>query len=378
MFYDKMEELLGAKTTRKYKRQLQAAEEYERQGKIFFQGSKYSLKDYFSAMLADIFDDELGLSLGVQSRGNDENICPTIFATPMNSSNPVSKAQKMEDAIKKINESFREAEGIRPSKCQISDLFVEGLPPLREMYNSDDCKYIGQSIACIRNSATVKLAKFSVLRSVNTFTECSYDSLMLLPETRCCPSDMLWVDRPVQRWVLRILEEMTIAARLFGQTQFSGRYFMSALCADTWVAEIDRVPVCAVDMLHSVDELTNSQHIGAFYDRLTHLQSQYKRKHIFGILTCYDAWRIVWLPDSDWIATAKSIATESNSADAAIRVVTPLQPRREKKHFISDYITTEARELHGTDILAYDDKSLPRILVSLFRKLYSVHLRRLD
>jgi hypothetical protein len=86
----------------------------------------------------------------------------------------------------------------------------------------------------------------------------------------------------------------------------------------------------------------------------------------------------VWLPDSDWIATAKSIATESNSADAAIRVVTPLQPRREKKHFISDYITTEARELHGTDILAYDDKSLPRILVSLFRKLYSVHLRRLD
>jgi hypothetical protein len=144
------------------------------------------------------------------------------------------------------------------------------------------------------------------------------------------------------------IEDIILAAQLNSSMAMTQKYFIS-VAADMWtVHKKDGGPLCVVEIVRSRTDMQKPYQMRGIFRRMKALRNHFRMKGMFGIITCYEWWQIVWLPESDVIATSKEeVAQEaSNSTEA-----------------------TEDNRVYGTELLSYSDKMLPRMLVSLFRKL---------
>jgi hypothetical protein len=89
--------------------------------------------------------------------------------------------------------------------------------------------------------------------------------------------------------------------------------------------------------------------LGQIFDYMCLLRAQYGLRYVFGILSNYVEWRIVWLPDTQVAADATELPFE------------PATP--------ADVDSPTLRVLHGTRIFSCDNPTLVQHLVSMLHKM---------
>ena len=122
--------------------------------------------------------------------------------------------------------------------------------------------------------------------------------------------------------------------------------------------------------------LSNPNVIGQMYDYLSQLMHYTGRCHVFGILTDYNEWRIVWLTETNDAAMSATINTNGDAGQQ--RVQGPLTfllldvPDWDREVTTSFGEETECqleRHVYGTSIISWNDPLLPRYLISVVRKM---------
>jgi hypothetical protein len=128
----------------------------------------------------------------------------------------------------------------------------------------------------------------------------------------------------------------------------------SALCAAT-VAAVASASSCSASTSSpppssvAVGGLEKATLLGQIFDYMCLLRAQYGLRFVFGILSNYSEWRIVWLPDTQC------------AAEATCLPFSPAAP--------ADPDLPTRRELHGTRVFSCSDPSLIQQLVSMLHKM---------
>ena len=126
--------------------------------------------------------------------------------------------------------------------------------------------------------------------------------------------------------------------------------------------------------------LSKERILGQVFDYLVHLKNYTGRKDVFGILTTYHQWRVIWLPESDEAARSTT-TTAVNHIQGPIAQLpsdppnwsNPDQPNQLPSIpplQLQKGVQPE-RHLHGTSIIEWNDPDLPHILLSAIQKMRS-------
>jgi hypothetical protein len=132
-------------------------------------------------------------------------------------------------------------------------------------------------------------------------------------------------------------------------------------------------PACVIEVVEpSRAGLDDMFVLGKMYDCLDRLRITYNRQDVFGIMTDYSSWRIVWLCETNDAACARVLqfegffATTESDIEDATSVITHSEIDRgctEQTAIVS------VRHMEGTPVISYNSKELPLLLLSLVRKL---------
>ena len=89
---------------------------------------------------------------------------------------------------------------------------------------------------------------------------------------------------------------------------------------DLWVVCSFGVPIGIVEVKKPFGSpLSNPNVIGQMYDYLSQLMHYTGRCHVFGILTDYNEWRIVWLPETNDAAMSATINTNDDAGQQPVQ-----------------------------------------------------------
>ena len=127
--------------------------------------------------------------------------------------------------------------------------------------------------------------------------------------------------------------------------------------------------------------LSKEKVLGQLFDYLVHLKNYTGRRDVFGILTTYHEWRVVWLPECDEAARSTE-TTLANCIQGPIAQL-PDYPSPnwsdpdQSSQFLPANIPRNSqeseipRQLFGTRIIEWNDPDLPHILLSVIQKMRS-------
>ena len=155
--------------------------------------------------------------------------------------------------------------------------------------------------------------------------------------------------------------------------------------ADIWLVCAYGVPVGVIEVKNPrksdrhQSPLNNQNVLGQLFDYVSHLRTYAGRHHAFGILTTYNEWRIVWLPDTQDVAELTTI-TPCEQRNKSIAVLPTDPPNWDES--TTDELTENSpasatqhsdveRKLHVSDIYTFDHPDLPHVLLSVMRKMLS-------
>ncbi len=142
---------------------------------------------------------------------------------------------------------------------------------------------------------------------------------------------------------------------------------------DLWVICSFGIPIGVVEVKKPFGSpLSNPKVIGQMYDYLSQLMHYTGRCHVFGILTTYNEWRIVWLPETNDAAMSATINTNGQQrAQGPQTLDVPDWDREVATSFgeETEYQLNEQRHVYGTSIISWNDPLLPRYLISVVRKM---------
>lgn len=180
--------------------------------------------------------------------------------------------------------------------------------------------------------------------------------LWVLYEHRGCRND--WgSESDIQGMVKNVLESAIYTIGLQGVIKCFNELSIFDLRPDIWIVCQGGAPIGVVEV-KKPDENDTLRHAavqGQLFDYMLRLQSFFGLKHVFGILTSYEHWRICWMPQTDQAAESSSISIEAE----------------EKYERVQAVRVVPERKLHGSQVLRWDDAELPRILCSTILKMHN-------
>ena len=122
--------------------------------------------------------------------------------------------------------------------------------------------------------------------------------------------------------------------------------------ADIWLLMKSGIPVGAIKINKPGNSRLNDKSLfGQIFDYLFYIRAFYGLPCLFGIITTYNEWRIVWSTDSDGLAAAVDL--DSNTINELS--IVPVEP--------------DCRRLHCSDIYSITDDCLPHVIIATLRKM---------
>ena len=208
----------------------------------------------------------------------------------------------------------------------------------------------------------------------------------------------IWADHNESAGNSKILEwssesSVTAYVRSILKSLFSAAKFIDLTCHQELslfdqqkpdiviICEFD-VPIGVVEVKTSAktSPLSKEKVLGQVFDYLVHLKNYTGRRDVFGILTTYHEWRVVWLPECDEAARSTE-TTPANCIQGPIAQQLPdyppnwsdpYQPSQYLPNIPQDSQESEIpRHLFGTCIIEWNDPDLPHILLSVMQKMRS-------
>ena len=123
----------------------------------------------------------------------------------------------------------------------------------------------------------------------------------------------------VQQLVKAVLQDAITAAGLGHLLKCYNELSIFKLRPDIWVVMNDHgVPVGVCEVKKPGRDIIDSRVVhGQIYDYMLRLRSFHGIKHVFGIVSTYEQWRLYWLDDCASAAAATTVATYSFPSPSA-------------------------------------------------------------
>jgi hypothetical protein len=178
---------------------------------------------------------------------------------------------------------------------------THGLPPLGG--------YMGSSSITPRNEghkpATLKEREFKLLDNLKLSG--GYHMWMLHQQDALSVWD-------IQTLVKTVMVDVIVSVGLKGELHCQEAMGVFKARPDIWIlTKLNGMPVGVIEVMRpdsNPDKMNDPLIHGQMYDYMLRLQSYYGLKHVFGIVSTYQRWRIYWLPDSEEAARATAIDEE--------------------------------------------------------------------
>ena len=240
-------------------------------------------------------------------------------------------------------------------QMSVERLVNEGLPELK----ASDIKQSSNSAASNsynETSATIKPHPFGLLPNVGRIDPKKVSTLFAEIQVRGSLTYANEAD--VQNFVERVLLDMLLASGFRDRLDLRREIKLakSYLHPDVLVFEVGpsgyRYPVCCVEVKKPGTNLKEEKIAGQIYGYMLQLRTLYGLVDVFGVLTTYQEWLVVWLPDCQELAGAQGVR-DGNNKDPIAQILSKPRP---------------PNVLHGTEIVRYNDLNLPILLVSLLHK----------
>jgi hypothetical protein len=262
---------------------------------------------------------------------------------------------KLEESETKLKESETKLEESENEVLvqSIGHLFQYGLPPLMKFMSAVKSQ---SSTSAYHQPAIIVIKPFVCIASIEDFVNCRVASSLkgFIKDGSLQYSS----ESDVQGFVKLLMNDVITAAGLSKRLCLFNEIAFNAMRPDIWVFEVIRdralnIPIGNIEVKKSSNELTNKTSIGQLFDYLLQLRVHHGRNEVFGILTSYTGWRIVWLPDTQ-------AAAECDRYDVGNA---PLFTEEADSRFET------TRILHGTEVIPFNDKMLLKMLVSVVFKM---------
>jgi len=190
----------------------------------------------------------------------------------------------------------------------VRSIAQHGLPPLgsRRGSSSNPAENLEHS------PAQLKQQKFSTLSGMQL--QSGISSIWALHANGDLQS---WAsEMDVQQLVKAVLQDAITAAGLGHLLKCYNELSIFKLRPDIWVVMNERgVPVGVCEVKKPGRTIINSPVVhGQIYDYMLRLRSFHGLKHVFGIVSTYEQWRLYWLDDCCSAATATDLAAASSSS----------------------------------------------------------------
>jgi hypothetical protein len=182
------------------------------------------------------------------------------------------------------------------------------------------------------------------LRNIESFASC--DKKSDLPDKLEYTSE-----NSVQNFVLSALSDMIKAGKLDMELSVLSELSIANVRPDIWVilGQNGR-PMGVIEVkLPNIGAVTDLIILGQLFDYMLILREFYGVQNVFGICSTYEFYNICWLPDTD------QSAASDKEVDASA------------KKLIGTSCTE--RVLHGTGPIHHSNELLPRVLVTVIRKM---------
>ena len=120
----------------------------------------------------------------------------------------------------------------------------------------------------------------------------------------------------VASWVVNYLEDVVQLAGLTGTVHICPEQQIAGLRPDAWLLLQHGIPIGVVEVKKpATGILKNDLVISQLRDYMLLLKEYYGLRHIFGILTTFNEWRVCWLPSSDTAASSDHLVDTVDVAD---------------------------------------------------------------
>ena len=252
----------------------------------------------------------------------------------------------------------------------ISYWMKRGLPKLdRKIFGSAH----GSGITKNHEPATLTESTFPVLNCVTDYFDCSHASC-LLPNLSKDGTYSFSSESDLQFLIRLALNDIIRAANLKDQITLNNEVSLDGCRPDIWVLEVQdelHHPVCAVEVKQPNEKGLSDPHVlGQMYDYLDQLRIVHNRKDIFGILTNYHSWRVVWLHGSSLAFDNGSEQKDNGDVNGLTEQFATVSLEGNADRMTDqDVDITYGRHMMGTEIFPYDHKDLLHILLSLVQRL---------
>ena len=185
----------------------------------------------------------------------------------------------------------------------------------------------------------------------------------------------------VAGYVKFLLEDLFLAASFYDLTCHQELSLFDQQKPDIVIICEFSVPIGVLEVKtfnRKTSPLSKEKVLGQVFDYLVHLKNYTGRSDVFGILTTYHEWRVVWLPECDEAARSTE-TTPANRIQGPIAQLPDYPPNwsDQSSHQYLPKIPQDSQEseiprkLFGTRIIEWNDPDLPHILLSVIQKMRS-------
>lgn len=112
----------------------------------------------------------------------------------------------------------------------------------------------------------------------------------------------------LQSYVRSLMKDMVTAIGFQDSISIISERGIASFRADFWVVLQGGIPIGAIEVkLPGVNVLNEPRVLGQIFDYMLRLRNYYGIRQVFGLVTTFEEWRVVWLPDTDVAATAGNL-----------------------------------------------------------------------
>jgi hypothetical protein len=138
---------------------------------------------------------------------------------------------------------------------------------------------------------------------------------------------------------------------------------------DIWLIARGGKPVGVVEVKKPGSDILYNKHVlGQLYNYMLRLQSFFGVKHVFGIVTTYQEWRICWLRDANQSA-ANGTPLQNFSKPLDFQAQALLSNYNQQRRGHSSSSQRQDRTMFGTDVIPWDHQDIVRALCSVLVKM---------
>ena len=261
-------------------------------------------------------------------------------------------------------------------------IFVDGLPPIRCVRRCSSSK--SATSKSEHEAATVTVNEFRQLEDMEPVrTDCGPPIIWLRSNKMVKAGRQLqWSsESALTDYVKTVLEDVIneagLLSCLFCETEMS---LFDAQRPDILLICAFGFPIGFIEV-KKPGSMHDPKIHGQIFDYLTYIRTYMGRRQTFGILTSYNEWRIIWMPDTQDLALT-TLLPESFDPDCipGPSAILPTEPPNwsvDETPFlhhdeeIEVQPTPRERTLFGTDVIQWNDRRLPHLLISCIKKMMS-------